>query len=118
MKEVIVGVGGGILAGFLSGAFGIGGGILLIPLMVFFLGFSQHTAQGTSLMTFLLPSFLPAFINYMNKGEVNTKVAVLIFLGMIAGSYLGSTFALNIHADTLKKLFGALLIIIGIRYLL
>jgi uncharacterized membrane protein YfcA len=113
--EIIILLITGLLAGLLSGTLGVGGGIIIIPSLVFLLGLSQHQAQGTSLMVFTLPVFLLAAINYARNGQVNYKYAFFLVAAFILGSYIGSTIALKIPSQSLTKIFAVLLIIMGIR---
>jgi len=101
----------GVLAGMLSGLIGVGGGLVMIPLMAVLLGYNQHEAQGTSLAVLAVPvTFLAAF-NYYSEGYVNWKYALLIALGFVVGGYFGSKFAMNINQNMLKKIFGVILLI-------
>ncbi len=108
----------GLAGGFVGGMFGIGGGVLVVPALVLFFGFSQHMAQGTMIMTFILPSFLLAAWTYYKAGNVNLPVALLIALGMLAGTFLGATYAHTLSTPVLKKCFGALVIVVGLRMIL
>ncbi len=107
----------GCLAGLLSGMAGIGGGIVIVPLLGMLLGLSQKESQGTSLALFLLPVGFLGVYNYYKEGNVNFKITLIMACGFIVGSYLGSKFALNIDDSVLKKVFGAVLILFGIKYL-
>jgi uncharacterized protein len=107
----------GIAAGMLSGLVGIGGGLVIVPALVYFLGFSQHTAQGTSLMMILLPVGILAVINYYKQGYVDMKVVWLLALGFIAGGYFGSKIAINLPQETVKKIFAILMIAIAVKML-
>lgn len=108
----------GILAGTLSGLAGVGGGVIIVPLLIFLAGFSQIEAQGTSLAVLSLPVVLLAAMTYYKQGVVNWKYAVLIGLGFIIGGYLGSKTALKIDQRILRKIFGFFLLFISIRILL
>ena len=104
----------GLLAGILSGLVGLGGGVIIVPALIFLLGFSQHQAQGTSLGILLLPAGIFAVMNYYKKGYIDVKVVLLLFVGFLAGGYLGSKISLNVSETTLKKIFAiALLLIAG-----
>jgi uncharacterized membrane protein YfcA len=105
----------GLLAGLISGSLGVGGGIIIVPALVFFLGFTQHQAQGISLGMMLAPIGLLAFINYYREGYTNLKYSVLLLLAFFIGSYLGSRIAVELPAATLKKVFGGLMLVAGIR---
>ena len=105
----------GLLAGILSGIVGIGGGLIIIPMLILFLGTSQHVAQGTSLAVMLPPIGFLAALNYYKAGFVEWKFALIIAITFVIGGYLGSKFAIGISPTILKKVFGALLFIAAIR---
>ena len=88
---------------------GVGGGIIIVPALVFFLGFSQHMAQGTSLGLLLLPAGILAVLNYYKAGQVDVKVVGLLAISFIAGGYLGSKWSLSLPQDTVKKIFAIFL---------
>jgi uncharacterized membrane protein YfcA len=108
----------GIVAGIASGFFGIGGGLVMIPAMVYFFNLSQHQAQGTSLAVLTPPLLLFAAIKYYNDGNVNLRMAVFIALGFVGAAYLGARFATLIPDPILKRLFGVLLLIVSIKMIL
>ena len=103
----------GLAAGILSGLVGIGGGIIIVPALVYFLGFSQHEAQGTSLGLLLLPVGILAVMNYYKKGFLDIKVVAIMCVAFFMGAYLGSKISLNISEDKLKKFFAVVLILIA-----
>ncbi|AUX16914.1 sulfite exporter TauE/SafE family protein [Flavobacterium columnare] len=103
----------GLLAGMLSGLVGVGGGIIMVPMMVFMLGFSQHQAQGTSLAVLVVPVTALAVFNYYKEGYINWKYAGVIALFFVVGSYVGSKLAVNLDQKMLKKIFSIILIVIG-----
>jgi uncharacterized protein len=105
----------GIAAGVLSGFIGIGGGIIIIPALVFFLGFSQHMAQGTTLALMVPPIGLFAAWAYYKAGFVDIKAAVLICIGFILGSVLSAKYATLIPDDVLRKVFGGILLLVSLR---
>lgn len=107
----------GLLGGMLSGMFGIGGGVIMVPLMVFLLSFTQHQAQGTSLAVLSFPVAFVAAYNYYNSGEnvVDWKFAAIIAASFIVGGFLGSKLAISINQTTLKKLFSIVLLIAAIK---
>lgn len=107
----------GIAAGMLGGMVGVGGGIIIVPALVFFLSFSQKMAQGTSLGILLLPVGLLGVLQFHKEGFVDWKIVVLISIGFFLGSYLGSKIALSLSQQTVKKLFAILLLIISIKML-
>lgn len=107
----------GLLAGIFSGLMGVGGGVVMIPLMVFALGFTQHEAQGTSLAVLAVPVTLIAAYNYYQAGHVNWKYAAVIAVTFVIGAYFGSKFAVSINQELLKKIFAVLLIVVALRLL-
>lgn len=107
----------GVFAGMLSGLVGVGGGIIIVPCLVYFLAIGQKQAQGTSLAVLCLPVVLIGVINYYKKGQVNLTYVPLIALGFLVGGYLGSKIALRINDTALKKIFGILLMLIALKML-
>lgn len=105
----------GIITGIMAGVFGIGGAIIMIPSLVFFMGFSQQMAQGTSLAVMLPPIGIFAAYNYYKAGQANIKFALILAIAFIVGSYFGSKLALNIPASMLKKAFAVLLFIVAVK---
>ena len=103
----------GLLAGVLSGLVGLGGGVIIVPALVFLLGFSQHQAQGTSLGILLLPAGIFAVMNYYKKGYIDVKVVLLLFVGFLVGGWLGSKISLSLPEGTLKKVFAVALLLIA-----
>ena len=96
--------------GVLSGLFGVGGGILLVPLLVVVLGFEQHVAQGTSLVALVPPTGLLAFLNYQRAGLVEWKVGLLIMPGIFLGGLIGSRLAVRFAPLEMRRIFAALLL--------
>ena len=107
----------GFFAGVLSGPVGVGGGVIIVPCLVFFLGFSQQAAQGTSLGLLLLPVGIFAVINYYNKGYIDIKVVAIMSIAFIAGGWLGSKLALQLSQETLRKIFAVVLMYTAFRML-
>ena len=107
----------GIAAGMLGGMVGVGGGIIIVPALVFFLGFSQKMAQGTSLGILLLPVGILGVIQYYKEGYVDMRVVLFISTGFFLGSFLGSKLALSLSQETVKKIFAILLIIVAVKML-
>ncbi|MFC1731190.1 sulfite exporter TauE/SafE family protein [candidate division KSB1 bacterium] len=105
----------GLVAGIFSGFVGLGGGIILIPALIFFMGMSQHAAQGTSLGVMLPPIGLFAAYNYYKAGHLNFKFAFIIAAAFLIGGYFGSKIALNIPVETMKKAFGIILILVALH---
>ncbi len=107
----------GLIAGLLSGLFGIGGGIVIVPMLVSFLKFPQSKAVGTSLASMLLPVGILAVWKYFKKGDVDFKIAAMIALGIFVMAFVGSNFGLSLGNTWAAKLFGVLLIAVGIKFL-
>ena len=99
----------GLLAGMLAGLIGVGGGVIVVPALVFFLGFSQKAAQGTSLGLLLLPIGILAVMNYYNEGLINIKVVGIMAVGFLLGGFLGSKLALAISELALRRIFAIVL---------
>jgi uncharacterized membrane protein YfcA len=108
----------GIITGVMAGMLGIGGAIIMIPALVFLLGISQQTAQGTSLAVMLPPVGIIAAYNYYKAGNVNIRFALILALFFLVGSYFGSKLALNLPQAILKKIFGILLLLVAAKMLL
>jgi uncharacterized protein len=105
----------GLVAGFLSGMIGIGGGIVIVPILVYYLGFTQHAAQGTTLFMFLFPIGILGVMNYYEKGFVDMKSAAVICTTFIVGSYFGSKLSLAIDQQLLKRIFGCIFLLISLK---
>lgn len=107
----------GLLAGTISGMTGIGGGIIVLPALILFLGFSQHQAQGTTLALLVLPIDLLAAWTYYQQGYVDLKVAALLCLGFIFGGWFGAQIGTSLPNGVLTKIFAFLLILSAVRVL-
>jgi uncharacterized membrane protein YfcA len=107
----------GLAAGILSGMVGVGGGIIIVPALIFFLGFTQHEAQGTSLGLLLLPVGILAVMNYYNKGFIDIKVVGIMSVAFILGGWLGSKISLSLPQETVKKIFAVVLLYTAIKML-
>lgn len=105
----------GLFAGILSGFVGIGGGLLIVPALVFFLGLSQFEAQGTSLAMMLPPIGILAVMNYHKSGQLNWTFALVLAAAFILGGYFGSKISLSLNPSTVKKIFGFLMIVAAIK---
>ena len=104
----------GVFAGFAAGIFGIGGGIVLIPALIYWAGFSQHMATGTSLAVLLPPIGLAATFEYYRHGNVDVRAAVILAATMLLGAWIGAYFANRIEAPQLRLIFGLFLCGIGL----
>jgi uncharacterized membrane protein YfcA len=107
----------GLAAGTLSGLVGIGGGIIIVPALVFLLGFTQKEAQGTSLGILLLPVGILGVIQYYKGGYINVHYVLTIAVAFLIGSYLGSKLAISLSDEKVKKIFAIALMLIAIRML-
>ena len=107
----------GLVAGLMSSLVGIGGGIIIVPVLVFVFAMSQKMAQGTSLVMLLPPIGVLGVINYYKQGYVDFKVAGILIIAFIAGSYLGSKVAVNLPDLVIKRIFGGFLMIVAIKYM-
>lgn len=105
----------GLAAGLASGILGIGGGIIIIPALVYFLDYSQKQAQGTSLGLLLPPVGILAVLNYYNAGYVNFKAVGLMIITFVIGSYLSSKFAVSLPENVIKKIFAVFLMFYSIK---
>lgn len=99
----------GFLAGGLSGFVGIGGGVVIVPALVYILGLSQHEAQGTSLLLMLPPIGILAVMNYYRAGQINWTYGTIIAVAFIAGGYFGSKISLKLSPGLVKLSFGILM---------
>jgi len=105
----------GLLAGILSGLVGVGGGILMIPLLIIFLGLTQHEAQGTALFAMLPPIGILAAINYYKEGFVKWEYAIVIAFTFVIGGYLGSKLSLSLPPQTVRRIFGVIMLLGAIK---
>lgn len=103
----------GILGGVASGLFGVGGGIVIVPALIYWAGFSQHMATGTSLAVLLPPIGLAATIEYYRHGNVDLRAAILLAASMFLGAWLGAYFANQMKGPHLRLLFGVFLSVLG-----
>lgn len=106
----------GLLAGVLSGFMGVGGGVVMIPLMILLLGFNQHEAQGMSLAVLAVPvTFIAAYTYHSSGHPINWKFALVIAVFFVIGGYLGSKVAVSINQNVLKKIFAVVLVIAAVK---
>jgi hypothetical protein len=108
----------GLMAGILSGMFGIGGGVVIVPALALLLGFSQHTSTGTSLLVFLLPVGILGALEYYKAGKITTehlKYAAVIASSLFIGSFIGSKVALSVSEEWIQKGFALFLVIVAAR---
>lgn len=115
MTAIVVLLCVGLVAGMLSGLVGIGGGIVIVPALVYILHYPQHLAQGSVLFMFLFPIGILGVYNYYQAGHVDWKTAFTIASTFIIGSYFGSKISLAIDQTTLKKVFGVIILLLSLK---
>ena len=108
----------GVLAGILSGLVGVGGGVVMVPLLVLLLGFNQHQAQGTSLAVLVVPVTAVAVYTYHKEGFIDWRYVGIIAIFFVVGGYFGSKIAVGLDQKMLKKVFGFILLLIAGKMLL
>ena len=107
----------GFVAGFMSSLVGIGGGIIIVPALVFLLGMDQKMAQGTSLAMLSLPVAFVGAYNYYKTGNSDWKIALILAATFMVGGYLGSKLTLSLNMGVVKKVFAVFMILMAIKYL-
>jgi len=108
----------GLLSGVVSGLFGVGGAVVIIPGLVLLAKLPQHTAHGTSLAALLLPVGILGTLEYYKRGQVNFPYAAVVAVGLLIGAYFGARLASNMSDATLRKAFGVFLLLISVKLLL
>ena len=114
MQFIIV----GFIVGIISGIIGIGGGLIIVPVLVYVFGWQQHMAQGTSLAMLVPPIGILAAMKYYQAGHINIAVAGLLCAGFFVGSYIGGSYANQIPADTLRRVFGSIMLLVSIKMII
>ena len=107
----------GLFAGMLSGMVGIGGGIVIVPALVYFLTMGQKAAQGTALGLLMFPVGILAVYQYYKQGHVDFKYVGIIAVGFIVGGFLGGRVALSISEEKLKRFFAIVIMLVAIKML-
>jgi uncharacterized membrane protein YfcA len=107
----------GLVAGLAGGLFGIGGGLVIVPILVGLLKYDQKRAVGTSLAALLPPVGIGAVIAYYQAGQIQLGAAVLIAAGLIFGAFAGARIALGLPSATVKRLYGLFLLVISLRFI-
>lgn len=107
----------GLAAGMLGGVAGVGGGIIVIPALIFFLGMSQFQAQGTSLAMMIPPIGILAAYNYYQQGFINWKYALILAIFFFIGGWIGSKLILQVPQQIVKKGFAVILLLVAIKML-
>ncbi|MDY0060902.1 MAG: sulfite exporter TauE/SafE family protein [Myxococcota bacterium] len=105
----------GLLAGVLGGLIGIGGGVIIVPILVFVFKYEQHLAQGTTLALLLPPIGILAAWSYYQQGQMDVRAAVLICLGFVVGGFFGAKLALVMPQEILRKVFGVAMLLIALN---
>ena len=105
----------GLFAGIASGLVGIGGGIIIVPALVYFLSMTQHQAQGVSIGMLLMPVGFLAAYNYYKAGNLNFKYSLIIGITFIAGAWIGSKISLNIDENVMRKIFGVFVLLMALK---
>jgi hypothetical protein len=105
----------GLITGAAGGMLGLGGGVILIPALVYFIGLNQHEAVGTSLAVMLPPIGLFAAYNFYKAGQVNLRYALILAVAFMVGSYFTSKIAVSIPENTLRKIFSVFLVLVGFK---
>lgn len=105
----------GIVTGVVSGLIGLGGGLLIVPALVYIFKMPQHLAQGTSLATLLLPIGLFGFLEYYRRGQVDVRIAIFLALGFVAGAFVGASWAQDVSGPVLRRAFSITLAVVAIR---
>ena len=112
---MLAGLLAGVLVGIFSGLIGVGGGILLIPILVYGFKFSQKMAQGTSLAMLLPPTGLLAFMEYYKTGNADLKLGLVVAVGVFFGGYLGGNWAQSIPQAAMRKGFAVFLALVAVK---
>jgi uncharacterized membrane protein YfcA len=120
MNELLILLGIGLAAGVFSGLAGIGGGMIIVPALVYLIGLTQHQAQGVSLTMFLLPIGFLGLYNYYKDGHVTTdtvRIALIMCTTFIVGSFFGSKIAVSLNQEVLRKVFAGFILLVSLKML-
>lgn len=118
MTTVIILLCIGLMAGVLSGMVGVGGGIIIVPALIYFMGMSQLQSQGTSLAVLLLPVGIFAVYNYYKAGYVDIQSTLIIAATFLIGGFIGSKISIGLDQNVVKKIFGTILILVALKMIL
>jgi uncharacterized membrane protein YfcA len=108
----------GLAAGVFAGMFGIGGGLIIVPALMFFLKVNPAEAIGTSLAALILPVGLLGAMEYYRQGFINVRFAALVALGLFAGAYFGARITTSLPSDVIRRIYGIFLLLVAARMLL
>ena len=117
MVQLLIVAGIGLLAGVLSGLFGIGGGIVIVPMLILLVGLTTTQAAGTSLAALLLPVGALGALEYWRGGFVDLRYAAILAVGLLLGAYLGARLGISLPVEVVQRGFGVLLVIVGVRFI-
>ena len=112
---IIWGVLAGVAVGIFSGMLGLAGGVVLVPILLYFFKMDQKLAQGTSLAILLPPTGILAFLSYYQRGEADLKLGLVIAAGVVLGGYFGGAWAGHVPGPVLRKAFAALLVVVAVK---
>lgn len=115
LHQAIVATFIGLAGGVVSGFFGVGGAVVIVPALTFFMGMDQHKAQGTSLAALLLPVGFLGFWEYYRRGNADIRLGLLIAVGLFLGAFVGGYVAQLLPSSVMRKAFGFFLILVGLR---
>lgn len=113
--RIVAAIAAGVLVGIFSGLVGIGGGVVLVPILAYGFGMSQEMAQGTTVALLLPPTGLLAFLQYHRAGHADLKIGLLLALGVFFGGYFGGAWAQHMSNPVLRKIFAVVLVGIAIK---
>lgn len=105
----------GLVGGVLSGLFGIGGGLVIVPALILLAGMTVKQAAGTSLAALLLPVGILGAMEYWRAGHVNVQMALLVAIGLLVGAFIGARLAVGLPNELLQRAFGVFLLVVGLR---
>ena len=105
----------GLVGGVLSGLFGIGGGLVIVPALILLVGMTPKQAAGTSLAALLLPVGILGALEYWRAGQVDVRMAILVAAGLVVGAFIGARLAVGLPNELLQRAFGVLLLLVGLR---
>lgn len=117
INDILILIAVGMCAGLLSSMVGIGGGIVIVPALVFVFGISQKMAQGTSLAMLLPPIGILGVMIYHKAGNIRWDYALILILSFVLGSYFGAKWVQNMNTITVKRIFAIFMIVIAVKYL-
>jgi len=117
MIQLLIVAGIGLAAGVLSGLFGIGGGIVIVPALILFVGLTTTQAAGTSLAALVLPVGALGALEYWRGGFVDLGFAAVLAVGLLLGAYLGARLGISLPVEVVQRGFGVLLVIVGVRFI-